>query len=562
MEWFKNRSTLVKLGLFDLVVVIAIGAVAYLALGLARNTNESLEELYVQDIAASKAATTVYADLSKAATSFHHALLATTPERKAKFKNDYESLSAKALSGLAEAEQKATDADDKQALRGARTAVEEWQVLVRRSMEEADLSKAIDAHATADTVTPRFYLPLLSAAKHAEESGKLRFEAGHAAFEKRSLEVYALLTFLLGLMAALLFVFNVSLVRPLKRAVGVLNQVAEGDLTARLDVTQKDEVGQMGDALNRSLGQVAATISEVQGVALDVASASKQLTVAVDQLSSGAQEQASSIEETAATIEEISATVAHNADNARKATALANDARDTAEAGGQVVGSAVSAMQEITKSSTKIAEISTTIDEIAFQTNLLALNAAVEAARAGEQGRGFGVVAAEVRNLAQRTGSAAKEIRGLIVDASGKVEAGTERVNQSGSTLKQIVTSVQRLSDMVGEIAAASNEQSVALGQANAGVSQVDQVTQTAASQSEELAATAQSLADKANRLEELVSAFHIGRARARKPPPLPNPRATTRQSDVMHPAAAAGLFSLAPPAPPADLVSQGYEEF
>ena len=140
MEWFKNRSTLVKLGLFDLVVVIAIGAVAYLALGLARNTNESLEELYVQDIAASKAATTVYADLSKAATSFHHALLATTPERKAKFKNDYESLSAKALSGLAEAEQKATDADDKQALRGARTAVEEWQVLVRRSMEEADLA--------------------------------------------------------------------------------------------------------------------------------------------------------------------------------------------------------------------------------------------------------------------------------------------------------------------------------------------------------------------------------------------------------------------------------------
>ncbi|MGA7118913.1 MAG: methyl-accepting chemotaxis protein, partial [Polyangiaceae bacterium] len=209
---------------------------------------------------------------------------------------------------------------------------------------------------------------------------------------------------------------------PLKGAVGVLERMAAGDLSVRLALDRKDEVGQMAAALNRSLEAMQTTLAGVQDVSIEVSSAASQLASSAESISSGAQEQAASLEETAASLEEISSTVKQNADNARQAAQLASGARDAAERGGQVVESAVSAMTEITKSSKKIADIITTIDEIAFQTNLLALNAAVEAARAGEQGRGFGVVAAEVRTLAQRTASAAKEIRVLIADSSSKVE--------------------------------------------------------------------------------------------------------------------------------------------
>ncbi len=221
-----------------------------------------------------------------------------------------------------------------------------------------------------------------------------------------------------------------------------VNAVADGDFKVNVPDLGNDPVGQVASALRSAVESVRAVLSEVRNVSDTVATAAEQLTSASREISSGAQTQASSLEETASSLEEITSTVKQNTDNAQQARQLANSSRDVAERGGQVVSDAVSAMDEINRSSKKIADIITTIDEIAFQTNLLALNAAVEAARAGEQGRGFAVVAAEVRNLAQRSASAAKEIKVLIQDSVTKVQNGTELVNRSGQTLGEIVTSV------------------------------------------------------------------------------------------------------------------------
>ncbi|VTR93170.1 chemotaxis protein : Methyl-accepting chemotaxis (MCP) signaling domain protein OS=Vibrio cholerae CP1047(20) GN=VCCP1047_2988 PE=4 SV=1: 4HB_MCP_1: HAMP: HAMP: MCPsignal [Gemmata massiliana] len=305
-----------------------------------------------------------------------------------------------------------------------------------------------------------------------------------------------------------------------------VSAMANGDFTQQVPDLGTDEVGQMAAALNKAIISVRTALEGVHEVSEQLADASGQLSAASDEISTGAQEQASSLEETASTLEEITATVRQNSDSAQQARQLASTSRDTAEKGGQVVGNAVEAMSEINESSKKIADIITTIDEIAFQTNLLALNAAVEAARAGEQGRGFAVVASEVRNLAQRSATAAKEIKSLIEDSVKKVDAGTELVNRSGSTLGDIVTSVKRVTDIITEIAAASKEQSTGIDQVNKAVSQMDTVTQKNASQTEEMSATAQTLTDQASQLRDLVARFKLSESGRGAPRPAPRSKA------------------------------------
>jgi methyl-accepting chemotaxis protein len=343
-----------------------------------------------------------------------------------------------------------------------------------------------------------------------ERLGKEAFEESSAAYAKLRTTLFTIIG--AGILFSLgLGYFIAQLIsKPLQATVEVLARVAEGDLTARLDIDTKDEVGEMASALNRATEAMRTTLSDVRKSADHMSMSAQQLASASEQLASGAQEQASSLEETSATMEEITSTIKQNADNAKQANQVANGSKDTAEKGGQVVAEAVTAMGKINESSKNIAEIITTIDEIAFQTNLLALNAAVEAARAGEQGRGFAVVATEVRNLAQRSATSAKEIKRLIQDSVSKVENGSALVNKSGETLREIVGSVKRVNDIVAEIAAASQEQSTGVEQVNKAMVQMDQVTQANSSQTEELSATAQTMAAGSQQLQAMVARFRL----------------------------------------------------
>ncbi|XYJ09569.1 methyl-accepting chemotaxis protein [Telluria sp. B2] len=312
-------------------------------------------------------------------------------------------------------------------------------------------------------------------------------------------------------MAALVAWWNTrSITRPLARALDVANTVAAGDLTSRIEVTTRDETGMLLQALKTMNENLARTVSVVRSGTETIGTAANEVAAGNLDLSSRTEQQASSLEETASSMEELTSTVKQNADNARQANSLAETASHVAERGGRVIDEVVGTMERINASSGKIADIIGVIDGIAFQTNILALNAAVEAARAGEQGRGFAVVATEVRNLAQRSAAAAKEIKGLIGDSTEAVQAGSKLVNEAGATMNEIVESVRRVTDIMSEITAASVEQTAGIEQINEAVAQMDQVTQQNAALVEQAAAASASMQEQAARLAEAVSVFRV----------------------------------------------------
>jgi methyl-accepting chemotaxis protein len=350
-----------------------------------------------------------------------------------------------------------------------------------------------------------------------------------ALFQNSRMLVIALVVAAILIAISLGVIIARSIAIPLRKAVDLAQAVADGDLTRSVHTERRDEVGQLTRALGTMVGKLREVVGEVRRGVESVSTASTQIATGNIDLSQRTEEQASNLQQTAASMEELTSTVTQNAENARAAAQLALGATEVASRGGEVVSQVVTTMADITDSSKRIADIIGVIDGIAFQTNILALNAAVEAARAGEQGRGFAVVAGEVRNLAQRSAQAAKEIKGLIHQSVEKVDNGARLVGEAGRTMQDIVAQVKRVNDLVGEITSATVEQARGIEQVGQAVQQLDQVTQQNAALVEESAAAADSMQHQAGKLAQTVAVFNVGGEPQAVTPVVTAPKPKTR---------------------------------
>jgi methyl-accepting chemotaxis protein len=516
MNWFKNLNATPRLmSSFGVLLVLTLG-ISYLAISGLSKANDRVDLLYHQDMVGATYANGITIDVTSIRGDDLNAMARAA---------DPAAVASSEKAELANAALLHADLDGADKLFVTKKGMEQLSI-IRKTLPDyeraqADLFSALKAKdmAAADVALAtcvQYRTVILNASDvarqlktdHAEDQFQTNVQAYQTA---RTLMLSAsLVSLVLGLILSIVIARGFSL--PLGMAVDVLEKVAEGDLTVSLDVETTDEVGRMAQALNRAVERLNSTLQQVASSAASASNSSQELAAAAETIAAGAQEQAASLEETSASLEEITAAVRQSADNANQASQLAASSKDSALQGQDVVSNAITAMSEINAASAKISDIISTIDEIAFQTNLLAVNAAVEAARAGEEGRGFAVVASEVRSLAQRSAVAAKEIKVLIQDSLRKVDAGSGLVNRSGETLHGIVGSVKRVTDIVGEIAAASGEQSTGIEQVNTAMTQMDQVTQANSAQTEELSATAQALSEQSARLMELVATFTLDR--------------------------------------------------
>ncbi len=529
MRWFYDLKTMTKL----LLGFGAMGALLVVVAFLGMSTGAAaFDTTFRRDVQGLDAAHRVELSVVRIARAYRQGML--VEEEREDVLHQLDTFERDAQANLDEVEGTVSVPAERARIVELRALIAEYTSMARSCvhLSATDPKKSIDLIHASSPLGLRIQDRLDGLLESRRVVAERSHEESAAQFSRARLLALAALGAALLLASLAALVIGRAISRPLEETVGVLDRVAHGDLTARVTVHAKDEVGRMASSLNTALDAMHVTLTTVQTVSFEVASAAQQLASAAEGISSGAQQQASSLEEAAASLEQIGTTVRQNADSAERAAELAGSSQKTAARGSHVVGSAVSAMGEIARSSKKVVEIVTTIDEIAFQTNLLALNAAVEAARAGEQGRGFGVVATEVRSLAERASSSAKEIRVLIAEAASKVESGTAQVNQSGEALEEILRSVNAMSEVVSEIATASREQDAAVEQVNGGVSQIDQVTQANAAQTEELSATAEGLAEKAEHLQALVVAFKLREGKEPKVAPVrPEPAREARRA-------------------------------
>ncbi|MDB5793372.1 MAG: hypothetical protein JWQ80_3396 [Massilia sp.] len=397
------------------------------------------------------------------------------------------------------------------------------KILAQRKLYSASRDGAVKAKAEGNeeeaarlldqgfTPAARVYQELLNELVVMQRASIDAAAKGIDATAERSTDIIAGLTACAVLLGAILsWLLTTGITRPIRAALELAETVAGGDLTRSVDATSKDETGALLRALRHMNDSLVAIVTQVRNGTDTIATGSAEITAGNLDLSSRTEQQAGALEETAASMEELTTTVRQNADNARQANQLSITASEVAVQGGAVVGKVITTMGSINESSRKIVDIIGVIDGIAFQTNILALNAAVEAARAGEQGRGFAVVASEVRNLAQRSAAAAKEIKVLIGDSVEKVDAGARLVDQAGATMEQVVESIRRVTDIMGEITHASAEQTSGIEQVNQAIGQMDQVTQQNAALVEESAAAAASMQDQAATLAQVVGVFKL----------------------------------------------------
>jgi methyl-accepting chemotaxis protein len=343
---------------------------------------------------------------------------------------------------------------------------------------------------------------------HSRQEQLINDYAAHYENERNLLIAMCLIAVVLAIGACVLITRSVT--GPMRLAIDVARTVSQGDLRTRINVDSNDETGKLLGALREMTERLTAIVTRVRDSSVNIAGAAREIAAGNMDLSQRTEQQAASLQETASSMEELTSTVKQNADNAQQGSTLAANASTVAQKGSHVVGQVVETMQEISESSTKIADITGIIEGIAFQTNILALNAAVEAARAGEQGRGFAVVASEVRSLAQRSSSAAKEIKDLIANSVGKIRDGSALASEAGKTMGEVTVAVARVTDIMAEIAAASSEQSRGIEQVNVAITQMDNVTQQNAALVEEAAAASRSMEDQGAQLNEVVAFFRV----------------------------------------------------
>jgi methyl-accepting chemotaxis protein len=510
----KGLSTAAKLWAFIILVILAICAVA--VVGLVRSSKilaegqaqQAISQELVQIATEWNGLTTANAARTQAV------LMADNPAIPDSFKDVISATSA-TISGL----QKRLDAMPLTAADDAQLAkIAEARKAMIAEREKARKVKADGNAEEALRMLNAQYLPAmdsyLNAQKELVELQKRELAATVVETEGRRVANTTGILIGLGVIIAIIFAGTAWLVRsirdPLAQANELAARIAQGDLSENIKTTRTDEFGSLLTSLgimNDSLGSM---VAQVRYSTDNIAVASAEIAMGNNDLAHRTEETSSNLQATASSMDHLTITVQQSADNARQAAALAASASDVAQRGGNVVSQVVSTMQEIDASSKKISDIISVIDGIAFQTNILALNAAVEAARAGEQGRGFAVVASEVRSLAGRSAEAAKEIKGLIGTSVEKVESGTKLVTEAGSTMQEIVQSVRRVTDVIGEITAAATEQSEGIAGVNRSISNLDQMTQQNAALVEESAAAAESLRDQADRMKQAVAVFKV----------------------------------------------------
>jgi len=547
------------------LIAVALGGIAVFAaveMGVVIKDADRIRDQRVPQLQRTAA---MELDVTSVLGQLRHAMLARNPEERAAALTEVGKLKQHFEQALAEYEKAAySDEGRRRAADIAKQGANFWEVGGRNvaliQNPNGDQAEAFAFLASTAIPAPNALLAELSEA---------------SAFYKKSLdadvheietEAAATRNWLVGLVVGtvgLLLVFSWHVAAVLRRRIAVSQaaseRVRDGDFTQPVRDDAKDEFSALLQAMQEMQASLSRIVSTVRGNAEGVATASAQIAQGNQDLSQRTEEQASALEETAASMEQLGSTVKANADNARQANQLAMSASTVAIQGGEVVGQVVTTMKGINDSSKKIADIINVIDGIAFQTNILALNAAVEAARAGEQGRGFAVVASEVRSLAQRSAEAAKEIKGLITASVERVEQGTLLVDRAGSTMTEVVGSIKRVTDIMGEISAASTEQSAGVSQVGEAVSQMDQVTQQNAALVEESAAAAESLKSQAQQLVQAVSVFKLSQGEVHAPAPVASydgaeRRGPDRAKNVTRPKFSAKPKAQAPVAEPASV--------
>ncbi len=505
-----KSKIIMSMGMVFMLFSVAIGVALT---GMQSNKNR-FEQFLEQDLALAQAATNLYAHGLQMGQALRNIVM--DPTNQAAYKNleassaEFRTNSEKALALAASAPADLKILQEVVALREQQIPIQAKIV----SLAGSDQAAAIAAISLEETPVWRNIRTRLMDFTKEKNTAVENTKAEMAAFSQR------MLTITLVLVVAALVVASAIvwwLVRHIMKQLGgepayaveVARAISEGDFSKTVAL-EKGDTTSLLFAINAMRQNLTATVGEIRHSTEAIAVATREIATGNADLSSRTESQASSLEETASSMEELTSTVRQNAENARQANQLVVSTADVAVKGGQVVGQVVDTMASIKDSSRKISDIIGVIDGIAFQTNILALNAAVEAARAGEQGRGFAVVASEVRNLAQRSASAAKEIKGLIEDSVGKVDAGGKLVDEAGKTMDEVVSSVKRVTDIMSEIAAASQEQSAGIEQVNQAITQMDDVTQQNAALVEEAAAAAESLQNQAGTLAEAVSVFRL----------------------------------------------------